>query len=689
MTQKALPKILIVDDKVENLLALENVLSDLPVTILRASSGKEALSLLLRHDFVVVLLDVRMPEMSGIEAATLMRSHNSTMYTPLIFVSAQDSDELEQLKGYAVGAVDYIIKPINPEILLSKINMFLSLYIQSSELKRQQEQIRRLLEMNPDGMLVVNPINKILYANPAALAMFDNSTEQLVGSDFNFSTSSTDITEINVSNDHIVEMHKVPIDWNGESVQLIILHDITAHKRTQAQLIQLAEHDLLTDLANRRHCLDFLVKALARARRRDGFIAVLFLDLNKFKDINDILGHDVGDELLKSVAKRLNDCVREGDLAARFGGDEFALILDEISHPEDAGVIAKKILDTLAKPHILKGKATVVGCSIGIATYPLCGEEPEDLLKAADLAMFHAKSEGPSNYQFFAESMQNQLVRRLLLEDSLRQALGNNEFVLHYQPQVDTRSGQIIAMEALLRWNNAELGMIGPDEFIPIAEKTGLIVDIGEWVIRTACQQVETCLNGFSNADSIQTMFRGVAVNVSMSQLSQEDFVQRLSNILRKTNVNPDFLELELTESTMMENIEVAGSVLKSLRQQGHNIAVDDFGTGYSSLSYLQHLSLNALKIDQSFVAKISKDIHSEVIIKTIIAMAHSLNMRVIAEGVETEEQVTFLRKNQCDVMQGYYFARPLPAEKATLLLQDKENRESHTVSANKLRIAG
>ncbi len=689
MTQKALPKILIVDDKVENLLALENVLSDLPVTILRASSGKEALSLLLRHDFVVVLLDVRMPEMSGIEAATLMRSHNSTMYTPLIFVSAQDSDELEQLKGYAVGAVDYIIKPINPEILLSKINMFLSLYIQSSELKRQQEQIRRLLEMNPDGMLVVNPINKILYANPAALAMFDNSTEQLVGSDFNFSTSSTDITEINVSNDHIVEMHKVPIDWNGESVQLIILHDITAHKRTQAQLIQLAEHDLLTDLANRRHCLDFLVKALARARRRDGFIAVLFLDLNKFKDINDILGHDVGDELLKSVAKRLNDCVREGDLAARFGGDEFALILDEISHPEDAGVIAKKILDTLAKPHILKGKATVVGCSIGIATYPLCGEEPEDLLKAADLAMFHAKSEGPSNYQFFAESMQNQLVRRLLLEDSLRQALGNNEFVLHYQPQVDTRSGQIIAMEALLRWNNAELGMIGPDEFIPIAEKTGLIVDIGEWVIRTACQQVETWLNGFSNADSIQTMFRGVAVNVSMSQLSQEDFVQRLSNILRKTNVNPDFLELELTESTMMENIEVAGSVLKSLRQQGHNIAVDDFGTGYSSLSYLQHLSLNALKIDQSFVAKISKDIHSEVIIKTIIAMAHSLNMRVIAEGVETEEQVTFLRKNQCDVMQGYYFARPLPAEKATLLLQDKENRESHTVSANKLRIAG
>ncbi len=703
---KGLPKILTVDDKPQNLHVLREVLNDLPVEIIEASSGEEALSNMLRYQFVVVLLDVKMPGMDGIETANLMQGYDKTIQAPVIFVTGHDVNELDQVEGYAAGAVDYIIKPVNPEILKSKVSMFLQLYLQSEELKekyeetasleqilknknveleknnkalevvnieRQQryDQTRRLLEINPDGMLVIDDDKHILFSNPAAAMLLNRDIKELQGEEFTFPMPDGDNIEFIINDENIAEMRGVQIDWNGKNALLVSMHDITTLKKTEARLFQLAQYDQLTGLANRAHCLEYLVKALAQAKRRNGYIAVLFVDLDKFKDINDSRGHDEGDELLKSVAKRLKTCVREGDLAARFGGDEFALILDEISEPEDAGLIAQKILDVMTEPHQLKGKPTIVGCSIGIATFPLCGKETDDLFKAADIAMFHAKSNGRNNYQFFAAEMQQQLDQRVHIEQDLRHAIQRKELILHYQPQVDVSNGTIVAMEALLRWQHSEKGLISPAKFIPVAERTGLIVEIGEWVIQTACSQVKTWHSDIFLEKHSNPLSLTVAINVSSKQLINGDFRQRLKRTLEETRFNPYCLEIELTEGIMMDDPEATVAELELIHKDGVDVAVDDFGTGYSSLSYLQHLSLNSLKIDQSFIAGIGKDPQAEVIIKTIIAMAHNLELRVVAEGVETEQQVAFLRQNKCDLMQGYYFSRPLPYDQATLLLQD------------------
>ncbi|MBL4827054.1 MAG: EAL domain-containing protein [Spongiibacteraceae bacterium] len=703
---KKLPKVLTVDDKPKNLFALREILSELPLEIIEAGSGEEVLSLILRHRFFVVLLDVKMPGMDGIEMANLMQGYSKAIQTPVIFITGHDMDELEQLDGYAVGASDFIIKPVNPGILKSKVSMFLQLYLQSEELKNNYEntarleeilkeknleleknnasleqisrarqhqynQTQRLLEMNPNGMLVIDNIKNILFANPAAARLLNCDIKELPGEEFTFPIPNEGHTELIIDDENIVEIRGVHIDWSGEGAVLVSLQDITSLKQTEAKLYQLAQFDQLTGLANRRHCLEYLLKSLARARRRNGYLAVLFLDLDKFKDINDSRGHAEGDDLLKSVAKRLNACVREGDLAARFGGDEFVLILDEISQPEDAGFIAQKILDVMIEPHVINNKPAIIGCSIGIATFPLCGKETDDLFKSADIAMFHAKSQGRNNYQFFAKEMQQQLDERIHLEHDLRYAIKRNELSLHYQPQVDVNSGTIVAMEALLRWQHTNEGLISPAKFIPVAEKTGLIVEIGEWVMQTACHQVQDwqrqfCSDGHSKLQSLS-----VAVNVSMKQITNGDFINRLKHVIEETGFDPQYLELELTESLMMDDPEATVAELQAIHHEGLDIAMDDFGTGYSSLSYLQRLPLTTLKIDQSFVAEIGNNTQSEVIIKTIIAMAHSLGLRVVAEGVETAQQLAFLRQNKCDLMQGYYFSRPLPYDQATLLLQD------------------
>jgi len=685
---------------------LETIVADLDIELVKAGSAEEALELMLRYIFVVALLDVNKYGSNGIETASLIQTNKRTMHTPVIFITGQDSDELHQLEAYKTGLVDYIIKPVNPEILKSKVKMFLTLFMQSSELeekynetasleeilkqknyeleknnkeleavniqrRKQYMQTRRLLVLNPDGMLVIDENKRILFSNPAAARLLNRDIEELQGDDFTLPIPDESHTELIIDDENIAEMSGVNIDWNGQSAYLVSLHDITVLKQTEAKLYQLSQYDQLTGLANRTHCLEYLFKALARAKRHDGYLAVLFLDLDKFKDINDSRGHDEGDELLKSVAKRLNTCVREGDLAARFGGDEFAIILDEITQPEDAGLIAQKVLDVMSEPHDLNNKPTVVGCSIGIATYPHCGDEIDDLFKAADIAMFYAKSQGRNNYQFFAKEMQQQLNQRMHTEHHLRQAIQRNQLMLYYQPQVDVRRGEIVAMEALLRWNHTKEGFISPAQFIPVAEKTGLIIDIGEWVMRTACTQAKHWHDEFYAGGQHTPLSLTVAINVSSKQFVKGDFKQKLKTVLNETGFDPNCLEIELTESIMMNDPDATAAELAVIHKQGIDVAIDDFGTGYSSLSYLQKLSLSSLKVDQSFVAKIGKDPQSEVIIKTIIAMAHSLNMKVIAEGVETPQQVAFLRKLNCDLMQGYYFSKPLPYEQATLLLQN------------------
>jgi len=581
-----------------------------------------------------------------------------------------------------------------------------------AELKKSTQKFRQVFELSYDGIAIIDQDGNILEANQKAEEMLGCNRVQIpkfkvsnycslkdagdVGSaetDAGFSakskgtkknTNEEDTTgageqsellpgenvEVKLEDGRMVEMSLALIDWDEHSVYLVTLHDITLRKDHEEKLIQLAQYDYLTGLANRNRCIEHLDRALARAKRHNGYIAVLFLDLDKFKDINDSLGHNEGDRLLKSVAARLNICIRKSDLAARFGGDEFVLILDEIKQPEDAGFIAQKILQIMKTPHILNNSPTVVGCSIGIATYPLCGMEPEALFKAADIAMFHSKTAGRNQCSFFVDEMQQQLKQRIHLEQDLSHALERNELMLYYQPQVDVATGAVVAMEALLRWEHGVDGFIAPDQFIPLAEKSGMIVEIGEWVLRTVCDQTQLWHDDLYNVGHSNSFKLAVAVNVSFIQLKNKDFSKKLKLILDETKFASKLLELELTESTMMDDPQVAAAEMEKIRGEGVDIAMDDFGTGYSSLSYLRRFSLSTLKIDKSFIAEIGKDIQSEMIIKTIIGMAHNLDLRVVAEGVETEQQVVFLQQNKCDLMQGYFFARPMPFEQASLFLQ-------------------
>ena len=407
-----LPKVLIVDDKPANLLVLQDLLREFQIEVIEASSGEETLSLVMRHNFAVILLDVKMPGMSGIETANLMFGNDNTMQTPVIFITGYDMDELDQVEGYAAGAVDYIIKPIIPQLLLSKVKIFLQLHQQAEELKKNNEllewlnndrqqqyvQTRRLLNMNPDSILVVDHGNIILYANTAAVVLFNNATDQLEGTKFEFPINDGHSKEISIGEHSIVEMSMTPLVWNGDDVVLVTLHDITSLKKNELKLLHLARYDQLTGLANRRYCLEFIAMALIRAKRRQGYIAILFVDLDKFKEINDQLGHEEGDHVLINVAERLTNSVREGDLVSRFGGDEFLVILDDISDPKDTDVIAEKVLKAMAGPHTLNGKQIVVNCSIGIAISPLSGSDPETLIKVADQAMYKVKAKGGNNY---------------------------------------------------------------------------------------------------------------------------------------------------------------------------------------------------------------------------------------------------------------------------------------------------
>ncbi len=451
---------------------------------------------------------------------------------------------------------------------------------------------------------------------------------------------------------------------SNKSAMNQLKEEIEVRKQAEEQLVKLARYDNVTGLANRTLLREGLLKALAKTRRYNKMFALIFLDLDHFKDINDTMGHDVGDLLLKSVADRLKGRVRENDLVSRMGGDEFAILVDDCT-PDGAAHIAQGILDVLAPFHKLGNNEVFVSSSIGIAMCPDAGEDPESICKSADTAMYLAKTTGRDNYQFYSQELHEQTVKRIHLENDLRRALDQNEFALFYQPKVNM-SGSVIGMEALIRWQHSKLGVINPEKFIPMAEKTGLITPISEWVLHTACMQIrEWEKNDYLPKDTT------LAVNVSLRQLKQDSFWDTLQNILSVTELDPRYLELELTESAIMNHPEETIVLLEKIHQLGARIAIDDFGTSYSSLNYLKRLPIDAIKIDMSFVHGIGKDIDDEEIIKVIITLAKSLGLQSVAEGVETKEQISFLHKHQCDSLQGFYFCRPLPAEVATQFLKE------------------
>ncbi|HLQ25864.1 MAG TPA: EAL domain-containing protein, partial [Acidiferrobacterales bacterium] len=444
-----------------------------------------------------------------------------------------------------------------------------------------------------------------------------------------------------------------------------MIQDITERKELQERLLHQANYDSLTQLPNRGLYYDRLKQALSQAQRRKGTVGVLFIDLDRFKNVNDTLGHELGDQLLKQVSGRLAQCIRAGDTVGRLGGDEFAIILSEIAKAQDSGLVAQKVIDALAKPFKLDGTEVFVTASIGIATYPDDSKDGGTLVKNADAAMLRAKGLGKNNYQFYTAEMNVRAVERLRLETDLRRALARKEFLLHFQPKASLASGEIIGCEALLRWQHPDKGIVPPGEFIPLLEDSGLIVPVGEWVIHAACEQIRA----WQQAGVAPVP---IAVNLSPKQFQHRDICAVVDKALNEYAVDARFLEVEITEGTAMQNAEDTIVTLRELKAQGVQIAIDDFGTGYSSLSYLKRFPIDFLKLDRSFVTGLPDQADDASITLAVITMAHSLNLKVIAEGVETKEQLAFLASNGCDEMQGYYFSRPLPAPECTQFLRQR-----------------
>ena len=464
-----------------------------------------------------------------------------------------------------------------------------------------------------------------------------------------------------------------------------LLEDIQAANETMArlnaELAMLVEHkdsqieratyyDTLTELPNRQLFLDRLGQELTHAQRDDHLVAVMSVNLDRFKQVNDSFGHAAGDQLLRMAAERLKGCVRAGDTVARMGGDDYGFVLTGVKAAHLAGETAQKILDSFARhPISVDGREVFVTASIGISIYPFDGMNAATLARNADAALHHAKREGRNNFQYYAEQMNATAWQRLTLETELRRALEREEFMLHYQPRMDLANGKIVGMEALLRWQNAERGLVMPGEFIPMLEETGLILPVGEWILRSACRQARAW-----QAAGLQGI--SIAVNLSMLQFRQADLAGMILGILKENDVEPGSgaIELELTESLLMNNAERTIDTLNTLHEAGVKFSIDDFGTGYSSLSYLKRLPISSLKIDQSFVRDLADGGDDAKIVAAIVALGHGLELKVIAEGVETTEQLDCLRKMECDEVQGYLFSRPVPAESMTRLLQNADD---------------
>ncbi len=449
------------------------------------------------------------------------------------------------------------------------------------------------------------------------------------------------------------------------------------------KILQLAYYDNLTELPNRAFFMTRIKQAIDFAKEHERSLAVLFLDLDNFKRINDTLGHNVGDDLLRTVARRISHSLRSSDMVtrslpeedekqhlARLGGDEFTVLLSDLQQPEDALIVANRIREELSEPMQLDDHKLIVTPSIGISLFPKDGEDVVELLKSADMAMYFAKRTGRNNVQFFEASMNEKALLRMNLENELRHAIERNEMSLNYQPQVDLATGQLTGLEALLRWNNFTLGNVPPLDFIPIAEDSGLIIPIGEWVMRTACRQAK-------NWQDADTGLERIAVNVSVLQFAQTDFPETVAKILKETNLDPAVLELEITESILMNNADDAVDTLQKLKDIGVQLAIDDFGTGYSSLSYLKQFPIDRLKIDRSFINAITTDPDDQAIASAVIAMAENMQLHVTAEGVETTDQMQFLKKEKCDEAQGFHISRPMTAEDAERFLRELENNGS------------
>ncbi len=648
---------------------------------------REAEEHLAAHAVDVILLDLGLPDAQGLGA--VRRAHAAAPTVPLVVLTALDDERLAA-RALKEGAQDYLIKgQIETRGLMQSLRYAVERKFMEAALFAEKERAQVTLDCIGDAVVCTDASGNISFLNVIAERMTGWSWKDAAGrptaevltilddagraiADPMDADAGQDAPLDPPSNRVLVRRDgfEYPIDGSVAAIHdregkatgaVIVLRDVSAARALAEQMIHSAQHDALTGLPNRTLLTDRISQAISFAPRHKKKVVVLFLDLDGFKHINDSLGHPIGDRVLQSVSKRLLACVRGSDTVSRQGGDEFVVLLSEVARPEDAAITARRVLTSVAAAHSIDPHELHVTASIGVSVFPDDGLDAETLIKNADTAMYQAKENGKQGFRFFTPAMNVRAVERQSIEESLRRALGRNELALHYQPKVNLRTGAITGAEALLRWTHPTRGPVSPAAFIPIAEECGLILPIGNWVLREACAQAQRWIAAGLPPTP-------VAVNISAMEFRNEGFLAGVFAILDDTGLDPSLLELELTESVVMKHAESTEVILKTLRARGVQLSVDDFGTGYSSLSYLRKFPIGALKIDQSFVRQITTA-PDEPIVTAVISMGRALKLKIIAEGVETREELAFLQALNCEEAQGYYFSRPVvPDELARLL---------------------
>ena len=708
-------KILVIDDSPDNLRVLSMALSEHNYDVRCAKSGLIAFKAMEAELPNLILLDIRMPDLSGYEVCQRLKENPTTREIPVIFISALD-DAFDKVKAFASGGADYIAKPFQIEEVLARVRNQLELQLAQAKLDQLKNELeQRVLQRTQQLQTVnqrlqaseerlesilntlediiwsasINPF-QILYLNPAAATVYQRPIEDfLTCSELWFEAiHADDRTEVLESIKAITSRGSLDIEYrilrpNGEtrwlrnrsrlviaddaaSVRIEgIVSDISDRKRAEQQLVHDALHDALTQLPNRTLFIERIERALQRQKRRPDYrFAILFIDLDRFKVVNDSLGHGIGDRLLVEVANRLLKCVRADDTVARLGGDEFTVLVDEIADTADVIACVKKIQAKLELPIEIAANTVFTRASIGIVIATGAYVAASDLLRDADIAMYRAKKNGKPGYELFDQDMYTQTMRRLQLENDLRISLKRQEFQLYYQPIISLSDHSLLGFEALVRWHHPREGLISPNEFIGIAEETGLIVPTGNWILEQACRQIWQWQQRYENHRHLK-----ININVASQQIHEPTLLDTLDKILCDLGLSGNHLRLEITEGTLMQQTEATIMMLRQIRQRQVQISIDDFGTGYSSLSYLSRFPVNNLKIDQSFVGRMHVDQDSFEIVRTITALAHTLKMDVTAEGIEVPEQLNLLDELGCELGQGYFFSPPLEAAVAETLL--------------------
>ncbi|MBE9559591.1 MAG: EAL domain-containing protein [Proteobacteria bacterium] len=697
-------KILVVDDDPVVLKSLKDLLAIRGFNPNTAIGGQEAICQLDQNKYDLVLLDLHMPYVSGHDVMDHINSNK--IDTSVIIVSGETSFEAAK-NACTQGAYDFLRKPYATDELIITINNALKekrLQKQNAFMQLQLSESERLhryiVNTSPDIIYILDRDGHFTFINERIESLLGFSKEEIVGKHYSFLVHHDDMEQAKyVFNERRIgtraaknielrlkckddgksrhfNNRTLPIELsamgmytpedeskNSYTGTYGVARDVTERKIAEETINFQAYHDLLTKLPNRALLRDRLSLAINQAKRENEKLAVMFLDLDRFKNINDSLGHMIGDELLQQVSMRLKECIRAADTLARFGGDEFTLMLPKLHEGhEDASKLAEKITNTLKKPFNVDGHELYVSASIGIALYPQDGTDMDSLIKHADVAMYHVKGQGKNGYQFYSNEMNVPYIKKLSMDTGIHKALDNDEFNLVYQPQINLRTGEIVGVEALLRWEHPEHGAISPSEFIPFAEESGLIIDIGCWVLKSACAE----LSRWRDAGLPEIR---MSVNISTRQLMEDSIVKDIINILKDYNLPGHCLELEITEHAIMNDMDSVVRKLKELSAHDITIAIDDFGTGYSSLSYLHKLPIQTLKIDRTFLKESRINKSDNTIINTIVAMAKGLNLNVIAEGVESQSQLEYLREIDCCEAQGFLFGKPLPPDVISQLL--------------------